>query len=250
VFTGLRAALHRSTRSGDVSRARSLAGASYAIVAAADTLLASSGAPAARRLRWLTKPLLMPTLAARFLDATRDRDDRLRRGTPLALGFSWGGDVALLGKGQRPFLAGVGSFFAAHVCYIAALESVRPSTATRQQASSLGPRIAAAVWLAGAPVMTVAAGRKDPSLRVPVVAYATVLATMLACATRLDRSLPRDARRRLAAGSAVFVVSDAVLSVREFLLAGEHPRLEAAVMGTYTTGQWLIADGAARAAGR
>jgi uncharacterized membrane protein YhhN len=103
----------------------------------------------------------------------------------------------------------------------------------------------AAVWAAATPMMSVAAGRKDSRLGVPVAVYATALAGMVASSTMLDERIPRRARRRLQGGAVLFLVSDTLLGAREFLLGDERPLFDAAVMATYTAAQGLIAAGAA-----
>src|SRR6516165_7941014 len=70
----------------------------FAALAAADTLLAATGH---ERLRWWTKPLLMPVLMA-------GRDRPAQR----ALALGGAGDVALLGSSQIAFTAGLVSFLA------------------------------------------------------------------------------------------------------------------------------------------
>ena len=77
----------------------------YGVVAAADAALAGMGK---RRLRWLTKPALMPLLAS--TEAPR-ADPLIMAG----LGLSWLGDLALLFEGEGPFAAGLVSFLAAHL---------------------------------------------------------------------------------------------------------------------------------------
>jgi uncharacterized membrane protein YhhN len=79
----------------------------FAALAAADTLLAAAGHD---RPRWLTKPLLMPVLMA-------GRDRPAQR----ALALGGVGDVALLGRGEIAFTAGLVSFLAGHVAWISAL---------------------------------------------------------------------------------------------------------------------------------
>lgn len=227
-----------------MSRIRSVVpAAAYAGLAVADTVAAGRRGPGARRLRWLTKPLLMPALAAASLPVA-DRST-LARGTVLAQACSWGGDVALLGGGERAFLAGVGSFFGAHVAYVAAFGSVRDPAPDRSAlVLPLG------LWVGAAPVMSVAAGRQDPALRAPVAAYATILSAMFASSRLLSRSLPPGARRSIRTGTALFVVSDVVLATQRFLLREPRPGLDSFVMATYTAGQGLIAAGVARAADR
>jgi uncharacterized membrane protein YhhN len=216
----------------------------FGVLALADTLLAGSDMNAARRLRYVTKPLLMPALTTAFASATRDHHDGLRRGTVVAQAFSWGGDVALLGQGERAFLAGVGSFLAAHVAYISGFLTARDRHSDPSPRGT-GPRAAAATWLVGAPLMSLAAGRKDARFRVPIAVYATALASMFAASTMLDRQLPKEARGKVIAGTSLFLLSDSILGVREFLLEGDSRILNSAVMATYTAGQWLIADGVA-----
>ncbi|CAN5508422.1 hypothetical protein BH23ACT9_BH23ACT9_14860 [soil metagenome] len=107
----------RDTRTLDVG---------YAATALLDALLAGRSPRGARRLRVLTKPLLMPLLHARTRAATRERTDLLATGTQAAQLLSWGGDMALLGSGHRVFLSGVGSFAGAHACYIAGFACATP----------------------------------------------------------------------------------------------------------------------------
>jgi len=227
-----------------------LPSAVYVVLAIADSVAAGkSGSTAARRLRYVLKPALMPALVTAFLDGTRGRRARagtslLHTGTAAAQVFSWGGDVALLGTSERSFLTGVGSFFGAHVAYIAAFLSVRGEG---KDYDAAGLKVALGLWLTAAPLMSVAAGRKDPALRVPVAAYATILSGMFASSRMLDPALPQGARRTLQAGTALFLISDSVLGVQKFLLAEPRPVLESVVMTTYTAGQGLIARGVASA---
>jgi uncharacterized membrane protein YhhN len=222
-----------------------LAAATYVALAATDTYLASRATRTTKRLRLLTKPLLMPTLAAATYEAAKDRPSVMRDATLAAQVFSWGGDVALMGPGKRSFLAGVGSFFAAHTAYILGFASARGSL---HDADLTGTKAAAGVWAVTAPVMSFAAGRKDPALRGPIAAYSAILSTMFATSTLLDPDVPVRARRTLVVGTSLFLASDTILGLREFVLPGDDPRLDAVVMATYATGQGLIAAGTVAAA--
>ena len=220
----------------------------YVALAIADSVAAGrSGSASARRLRRVLKPALMPALATAFLGGTRDARSGtrvLRTGTAAAQAFSWGGDVALLGTSERSFLAGLGSFFGAHVAYLAAFLSVRGEV---KDYDTAGLEVAAGLWLTITPLMSLAAGRRDPALRAPVAAYATILSAMFATSRMLDRSLPPGARATLQAGTALFLVSDTVLATQKFVLAEPRPVLDAVVMTTYTAAQGLIAIGVASA---
>lgn len=225
---------------------RSQARIGYLALAAVDTCLASRPGTVARRARFVTKPLLMPTLATATHLGARGRTDALVRGTQAAQIFSWKGDVRLLGTSRSSFLYGVTAFFLAHVSYIAAFSSARDPQASL---TDTGPRTAAAAWAATAPIMAVAAGRKDPTMRIPIAAYASILASMFATSTTLRRSMPAAARRKVLAGTTLFMVSDSLLGVQKFFRDEKSPALEAAVMATYTAGQWFIADGVVDAHG-
>lgn len=226
---------------------RATATAGYLALALTDTVLAGRRGAVARRARHVTKPLLMPTLAATTHLAANGSHSRLVRGVTAAQAFSWGGDVALLGSQRSSFLTGVGSFALAHAAYIAGFLSAGDRSAGF---AAPGVRIATAQWVMLAPVMAVQAGRKDPSLRLPVAAYAAVLSSMFATSTLLPGSTPGPARRRILAGTTLFLLSDTLLGVQKFIRQQPSPRLESAVMATYTAGQWLIADGAVTASPR
>jgi uncharacterized membrane protein YhhN len=215
-----------------------MATTAYAALAATDTLLA--GSTRHRRLRLLTKPLLMPTLATTLMAA--DRSDPAVRRTLAAQALCWGGDVALMGSGRRPFLGGLASFLAAHLGYVAAFRS-------RSSASLLSTRSGRAALTAGAvlaPTMALAARRRDPRLAAPVAAYGLVLATMVAASAAVPAER---GGRRILTGTTLFLLSDTLLAVRKFVLDDRSPALESAVMATYTSGQWFISEGVAGARG-
>ena len=221
--------------------------AGYVALSVADTMLAASRSPTRRRLRMVTKPLLMPSLGSAFSTTLTSSGIQggglLRGGTVAAQALSGVGDMALLRESDRAFLAGLGSFFGAHVAYTTAFVSAgRPPT---DSGGWQGPAVAAALLGVMGPVMGRAAGRENPRMRGPVMAYAGVLGTMFAASTRLDPAIPSAARRKVVAGTAFFLASDTILATRKFLTHDRSGMGEAAVMATYTVGQALIAAGVA-----
>jgi uncharacterized membrane protein YhhN len=190
----------------------------FLAVAAADVVLAAAGQD---RARWATKPLLMPALLP-------GRDRR----TQVALALCGAGDVALLGKSDAAFRAGLGSFLAGHLAWVVALRH-RPG----RRVLSRHPAAAAPYVLAWAGLNAFLWRRTGPD-RLPVVAYSCALtATALAA---LDTGDPRTA-----AGGALFLASDTLLALERF--AGvELPRHEGWVMATYVTAQALLAEGGTR----
>jgi uncharacterized membrane protein YhhN len=211
--------------------------AGYAALSVADTVLVGLG-PRGRPAHYVVKPLLMPTLAAGLAGAGPDPVVRRVLG---AQAFSWGGDVALMGTGERQFLAGVASFFGAHLAYVSAFRALGTGSPT---ASRAGRAVLAASAVL-VPGNAVAAGRKDSRFAGPIGVYGLVLTAMAAAATALPDS---PGRRRIRAGAALFLLSDSLIGAQLFLRDEPQPALESAVMATYTAGQWLIADGVRHAA--
>ena len=160
------------THSHDRRRARAVSGAAFGLLALTDAILAA-GPPRRQRARLATKPLLMPTLVTHV--ASAPRTPGFRR-VVAAQGLSWGGDLALLGKGRTSFLAGVGLFLGAHVSYVSAFRarSSAPVLATpgRRRFLALASLIAAG--------MSLAAAREDRTLAGPVAVYSGALATIVA----------------------------------------------------------------------
>ena len=184
----------------------------YPLLAGADAVLAATGRDRARRL---TKPLLMPALM-------RGK----ARPTQRALALGGLGDVALLGSGDTAFTAGLGSFLAGHVAWVAALRPKSDGVLQRSPAKAL-PYVAA--WAGLNAYLWPKTGKN----RVPVLVYsAALLATALAALDTGDKAV--------ATGGALFLVSDALLALEKF--GDVHlPMHEGIVMTTYTSGQALLA---------
>jgi uncharacterized membrane protein YhhN len=221
----------------------------YAALAVTDTALAASSSPTTRRFRLVTKPLLMPALATAFMVSLNGREvdhgGMLRWATVGAQAMSGAGDIALLRKSEPAFLTGLSAFFGAHIAYtVAFTNAARPVTDHEGRG---GVAAAALTFAATAPLMGFAAGRKGPRLRAPVIAYGGILSSMFAASTRLDPAIPAPARRKVVAGTGLFLASDTILGLREFVLPRKTPWTDAAVMATYTAGQALIAAGISEA---
>lgn len=222
----------------------------YVALAAVDTALAASPSVTWKRLRLITKPLLMPALGSAFSASLSSEDVHggglLRGGTVAGQALSGVGDIALLGKGRPAFLAGMGAFGAAHLSYTTAFVSAGRPVSNRSGVA--GVAVAMTATAALAPAFAQAAARKDAKLRGPVLGYAAVVTGTVVAAARLDLQVPRRARSRVLIGAALCMVSDTTLAAREFALARRAPLLDGAVMASYTLGQGLIAAGVSQAA--
>ncbi len=213
----------------------------YAVLATVDTALAGSGRPAARRLRRVTKPLLMPVLAGSLALDPAARHSPLRTSTLIAQAGGLAGDVFLLGESREDFLRGSAAFGVGHLAYIAGFWSQRGPARP-------APALAvAASWAGSAPALALAASRHDRRLGPVVAAYAALLAGTTAASTQLDPALPARARHASVAGATLFMLSDFIIGVRTFVLQDPPAWTDAAVMSTYTAGQYLLSTGAAHA---
>jgi len=213
----------------------------YVAIAVADTWLSGSADHRAHKARILTKPLLMPTLMASLITNPRAASSPLRTSTLAAQAGGWGGDLALMGDGPDNFVMGSGSFAVGHAAYISGFLANRSKTRRR------GPKAIAALWVATGPAMAFNASRQDKRLGPTIAGYSAMLASMVAASTQLDPALPKSARRLSLLGAATFMLSDSLLGTRKFVLKNPPPRLESAVMATYTAAQLMLSEGAARA---
>lgn len=214
----------------------------FLALAAVDTYLSGSSNPRAHTARRVTKPLLMPLLAASNLQDPRRQQTPVATSTSIAQAAGWGGDVLLLGHGTEAFAAGAGSFGVGHVSYIQGFRKLRRRD--RRLVDAPVARSAAALTLAVGPVVAYGAAKQEPVLAPAVVGYMALLASMWANAGNLDPALSHRGRAFTLAGATLFTASDTMLGIRKFVWKNPPERLESAVMATYTLAQFLLSEGA------
>ena len=181
----------------------------------------------------VTKPLLMPALAIAVVLARLGRRFTFAEGLLLtAIALSWLGDLALMVPGDLWFVVGLGSFLLAHIAYLVLFIRI---------AGWGRPRVWAVVYLVWFVVFLAVLIPGLGSLIVPVVLYGLVLGAMATAATRVSGVV--------AAGAAVFVVSDTILALSRFLPAVVIPAHDMLTMLTYCLGQGIIAAGVLAATG-
>lgn len=177
------------------------------------------------------------TLAVAFLAVLA-----IVQGGPLllaaALGLSALGDAFLTREGDKAFLAGLGSFLAAHLVYIALFWLFGGSfDILTAQPWRAGIAIAMAVFalVMLARLLRVVA----PDMRLPIVAYVIAIVAMGVAALTLDNVF-------VIAGAVLFIASDAILAAEKFLMASLSPRrgpARIAVWLLYYAAQVLITLG-------
>lgn len=146
------------------------------------------------------------------------------------------GDAALLGRGKRAFLAGLGAFLLGHLAYVAGAAALVPITTwpTRAGAIALVPVVAGGGALA---LLWPHLGR----LRRPVIAYVLAIVAMVVGAIAVTRAhaLHDPQRLRLLAGASLFFVSDLAVARDRFVAHALSNKLWG--LPTYYAGQLLIA---------
>lgn len=177
----------------------------------------------------VTQWTLMPLLALALARATRGaRRSRLVRLTLLALALSWLGDAAPDLAGESAFLVMVGFFLLAQVAYLVAFWPTRKQSVLTRPARVVPYALALVGLLALCAPGTGA-------LLVPTVVYGTCLTLMAALSTGVHRLA--------GAGGAVFLVSDSLIALGEFVPGFSLPAEGFWVMATYVAGQCLLTAG-------
>ena len=174
-----------------------------------------------------TQVFLMPALLLVLAAATGRPRERIITLAMVALAFSWLGDTApAFASGDTAFLLLVGFFLVAQVVYVVAFWPYRAHSVLTRHRWALLPYVgfvAALVW-----VCAPHAG----GLLVPVLLYGLLLGLMAVLATGLGPWV--------AAGGALFLVSDALIALRTFAPGWDPPQGGFWVMSTYIAAQTLI----------
>ncbi|MEV7771237.1 lysoplasmalogenase [Kitasatospora sp. NPDC086791] len=219
--------IRTTTRAVLGSRLRSATGllGGFAATSAAHLGSILSGASV---LQNATKPALMPLLAAHSAAAARTAGREAPELLAPALLLSAGGDVLLQLKNDPAFLAGMGSFAAAHVCYVTMF--VRRGALTDRRRALVVAAAYATAWVA-------LVGQLWPDLgdlRVPVAGYSLLLTSTAVTSAGLGW--------RTGLGGALFLLSDTLIATK-LAKWRELPGHQFWIMATYVLAQYLLAGG-------
>lgn len=202
----------------------------------AATLIAALACVAAKRANWApTDGILKMTASTAFLaTALACGALRSRYGRILLAGLfcSWWGDLFLIGSGESWFLAGLASFFAAHVAYGLAYwtRGVDRKRAGGSAALLLLPAMLLARWLLP---------HVDAGMRGPVIAYMVVISLMVALAAGVAH---RPGGTAILVGALLFYVSDIFVARQAFVAPGAiNPTFG---LPLYFAGQAVLASSA------
>jgi len=178
---------------------------------------------------YLFKPLTTVLLLTLAASGPTVHGPTFRLAILVGLACSLAGDVFLMLPSDR-FVAGLASFLAAHLAYVAAFQSDEPIPLSPQLLWPLG-----VVALALLRVLWQGLGR----LWLPVVLYTATIVAMVWRAWARARAIPTQGTALAAVGAALFLVSDSLLAVDRFRF--RFPGARAAVQVTYVAAQALIA---------
>ena len=182
-----------------------------------------------RRRVYLFKPLTMSLILLIVLLAREPATPFYRYAIIAGLAFSLAGDIFLMLPADR-FVAGLGSFLVAHLCYIAAF--------------SVGTTFGLPAWSFVPFLLLIIAmlGMLWPHLgtmRLPVLIYMLVITTMAWSAWNRWAGEQEAGALLAFIGALLFVVSDAALAINRFV--GKYRIAQVLILGTYYPAQWLIA---------
>ena len=174
-------------------------------------------------LRFFTKPILLPILILMYISKVKSEKMQLNSFFLAGLVLSFFGDLFLLFNWG--FLPGLGSFLLAHLFYIISFKKK-----LQKRISKFWPIILSLY----ASILLVILFPYLKEMKIPVIIYAVVIATMMYNALKTHN-------RNLIIGALLFLISDTLLSVYLFL----QPLmiLNLLVMATYILAQLFLVSG-------
>lgn len=176
-----------------------------------------------RALELVAKPATMVALGAVAL-AVEPSDPTQRTWWLVALAWCLAGDVFLMLRVDRLFVAGLAAFLVGHLAYVVGFWVRGVDTA----GLLIGVVVVSVALGVLAPVIVRGVRRAEPSLAGPVLAYMAAISLMVASAFGTGLALA-------VAGALLFYASDALIALTRFVTDRPWGRL--AVIVTYHLGQ-------------
>lgn len=190
------------------------------------------------QLQWIFKPLIMLMLGAYYYTHA----PTIAKSVVVAIFFSWIGDVSLMfqGRNELYFMAGLGAFLVAHICYVMAYHQ---HIERKEEAGFNGIqkfRFSLPIVLAGTGLITILYAHLG-ALKMPVTIYAIVLMVMTLQALFRYGYTNSVSFWFVFVGAILFMISDSMIAVNKFLSSFELAGL--LIMATYILAQFLIIKG-------
>ncbi len=189
-------------------------------------------------LVYLTKPLLMVSLACFFITSKTSLEPRQKQLFLIALFFALGGDVLLMIRGMHLFIPGLASFLIMQLFYISVFSrQIKTKTTRADSLLSAIPFLGYAITL----FTYIAPNLTDPVIKVAVAIYAASISVMSWLAFRRRSSVSRVSFLYVFLGALLFMVSDSLIAIGRFI--APIPLNGLWVMGTYSAAQLFITLG-------
>lgn len=180
-----------------------------------------------RQFVWIFKPLTMIFIIASVL-LCGERKSSYARTVLAGLVFSLAGDVFLIPKDY--FLYGLISFLVAHIFYTRAFY--------KAGYGKFNP-LSSASFIFGLLIILTVYKDISPSMKIPVIIYATAISLMLCFALNFYLTKKSPQSLYALAGAFLFVVSDSILAINKF--SHEFYLSKLLILSTYFAAQRLIA---------
>lgn len=188
-------------------------------------------------IAWFLKPFLLPFLL--YLVYTFE-DFPTKNILLTALLFSWVGDIILMfvDKGELYFIFGLVAFLFSHIMYIVVFnKQLKTEIHTNKFVFLAGIGVVLVYLIAMLSILLPSLGE----LKVPVIAYAIIISTMLLFAFEGSLYWRNPANIYILLGAIIFVVSDSILAINKFYTS--LPLASFWIMATYLIAQFCITSG-------
>ena len=198
-------------------------------------------------LIFATKPLLMVTLFVWFyLQTKASANSKFRKYLLLSIVFAFGGDTFLmfLPFDEIFFLLGLGSFLIGQLFYVFAFSnSIITSKKTFNKPLGLALLI---IFLSYYAILMYALFPYLEDFLIPVLVYGVAVCAMgVSAGWRLNK-VSKKSFILVFSGAMLFVLSDTIIAVNQFLYKGNLVNAQVAIMVTYVLAQYLIIKGSVK----
>lgn len=192
-------------------------------------------------LDYITKPMLMITLATHYLTARSQPPTRLTYLMLGALAFSWLGDVLLMLQGaiEGMFIFGLSAFLVAHLFYIVSYLISVDSSYGIPQSNFIRTRIIFLILVGAALIYLLYPNLGE--MLIPVILYTIVIIGMAISGVLRKGRTTDKSFIMVYSGALLFIMSDSMIAINKFM----NPLVQAGlmIMATYIAAQLLIVKG-------
>ena len=187
---------------------------------------------------FIAKALIIPVLILLYITNVKPFQNLMNSCMLAGLFFSWAGDVLLefSNDNANMFILGLGSFLLAHIMYF----SVFIGTPGKNTILANRFWLLIPVLLYGITLVWYLYSDLG-NMKIPVIAYAAVILTMLAGALNRKEKVNSRSFWLVLAGAGLFVISDSAIAINKFSHPFEFSGI--VIMSTYIVAQFLIISG-------